>query len=285
MRQTIKKIVVGIVRVLINLFGQGWRRRVGIVFREAMSSNGYDEVIKEIDTERGTVRFYCLDSLPLWRAETLLTKEPETIEWIDTMDDGDVLFDIGANVGVYTLYAAINRKVKVLAFEPLAANYYLINRNIEENDLSDVATAYCMALNDNDMISSLHIQNTGFGSAVSSFDEPIDHNGDRFTAKFKQGMVGMSLDSFIAKFQPAFPSHIKIDVDGIEDKIIKGAKKTLADARLKSVSIELDENRPEYTGAVLDEISAAGFRLTAKRHSPMFDGTPYANIFNYQFYR
>jgi len=285
MRQAIKKILVGIVRVLINLFGQGWRRRWGIILREAMSSNGYDEVIKAIETPRGTVRFHCLDNLPLWRAETLLTKEPETIEWIDTMEDGDVLFDIGANVGVYTLYAAINKKVKVKAFEPLAANYYLINRNIEKNGLSDVATAYCMALNDQDLISTLHIQNTGFGSAVSSFDDPIDHNGERFEAKFNQGMVGMSLDSFIAKFDPEFPTHIKIDVDGIEDKIVKGAVKTLADPRLKSVSIELDQDRPDYTGAVIADIEAAGFTLATKRHAPMFEGTPYANIYNYQFRR
>ena len=283
--KALKKFLVGLVRLWINLFGQGWRRRWGLVLREAMASNGFDEVIKEIATPRGTVRFYCLDALPLWRAETLLTKEPETIEWIDSMEDGDVLFDIGANVGVYTLYAAINRKVKVRAFEPLAANYFLINRNIEENGLSDVATAYCLALNDQDMIASMHIQNTGFGSAVSSFNDPIDHNGNHFTAKFEQGMVGMSLDSFIAKFQPDFPTHIKIDVDGIEDKIIKGAAKTLADPRVKSVSIELDENRPDYTNAVIKDIEDAGFALAAKRHSPMFEGTAYANIFNYQFRR
>jgi len=271
--------------MFINLFGQGWRRRAGVVLREAMSSNGYDEVIKEIVTSRGTVCFYCLGTLPLWRAETLLTKEPETIEWIDSMEGGDVLFDVGANVGVYTLYAAINKKIKVLAFEPLAANYFLINRNIEENGLSEVATAYCLALNDEDMIGSMHIQNTGFGSAVSSFNDPVDHNGNHFTAKFEQGMVGMSLDSFIDKFQPDFPTHIKIDVDGIEDKIIKGAVKTLADPRLKSVSIELDENRPEYTNTVIVGVEAGGFKLVAKRHSPMFEGTPYANIFNYQFRR
>ena len=57
MRQAFKKFLVGIVRLLINLFGQGWRRRAGIVLREAMASNGYDEVIKEIVTPRGTVRF------------------------------------------------------------------------------------------------------------------------------------------------------------------------------------------------------------------------------------
>lgn len=281
----LKTLIVGIVRVWINLFGHGWRRRWGMILREAMSSNGYEEIVKDIPTPRGTVKFYCLDALPLWRAETFLTKEPETIEWIDTMDDGDVLFDIGANVGVFTMYAAIKRNVKVFAFEPLAANYYLINRNIEKNNLSDHATAYCLALNNEDMIGSMHIQNTGFGSAVSSFNDPVNHNGERFEAKFEQGMLGMTLDTFIANYQPDFPTHIKIDVDGIEDKIIKGAPKTLADKRLKSISIELDEARPEYTGGVIADIEAAGFTLSAKRHAPMFDDTEYSNIFNYQFHR
>ncbi|PCI42182.1 MAG: methyltransferase [Rhodospirillaceae bacterium] len=285
MRQGLKNVLVGFVRLLINLFGQGWRRRVAIVLREAMSSNGFDEVIKDIETKRGTISFYCLDSLPLWRAETLLTKEPETIEWIDAIDDGEVLFDIGANVGVYTLYAAINKKIKVLAFEPLAANYFLINRNIERNNISDVASAYCIALNDQDLISNLHIQNTGFGSAISSFDDPVDYNGEQFSAKFLQGMIGMSLDSFIKKFDPPFPNHLKIDVDGIEDKIIKGAVKTLADPRLKSISIELDADRPEYTEAVVKDIEAGGLKLVDKRHAELFEDTIYAHIYNYQFKR
>lgn len=285
MRQAIKNMLVLFVRLLINLFGAGWRRRVGIILRAAMSSNGYDEVIKDIKTARGTIRFYCLGELPMWRAETLLTKEPETIEWIDAMDDGDVMFDIGANMGIYTLYAAINKKVQVQAFEPLAANYFLINRNIEKNNLSDVATAYCLALNDEDMIASMHVQDTGFGSSVSSFNDPVDHYGEQYTAQFLQGMVGMSLDSFIDKFDPPFPNHIKIDVDGIEDKIIKGATKTLADPRLKSMSIELDTARPDYYEEVVSNIEAGGMKLIDKRHSDMFDDTPYAEIYNFHFRR
>ncbi|MDV7340812.1 FkbM family methyltransferase [Terasakiella sp. A23] len=285
MKQFIKKNLVGVVRFMITIFGEGWRRKVSLILREAMSRHGFDEVIKVIETKRGRVRFYCLDSLPLWRAETLLTKEPETIEWIDSMEDGDVLFDIGANVGIYTIYAGIKKSVKVKAFEPLAANYFLINRNIEENNLFENVQAFCLALNDKDMLGSFHVQNTGFGSAVSSFDVPIDHNGDQFEAKFEQGMVGMTLDNFVEKFEPDFPTHIKIDVDGIEDKIIKGALKTLSDARVKSVSIELDEKRPEYTNAIITDIESVGFSLTSKRHSPMFDKTQYSNIFNYRFDR
>lgn len=285
MNDILKAFLIRSVRLFINLFGEGWRRRVSAVLRVAMAARGFDEIMETIETKRGAVRFYCLDALPLWRAQTLLTKEPETIEWIDRIGDGEVLYDIGANVGVYSLYAAINRKVCVLAFEPLAANYFLLNRNVEENQLSNQISAYCLALSDQDMIGKLHVQNTGFGSAVSSFDDPVDHHGKRFDAAFEQGMVGMSLDSFIEKFDAPFPKHIKIDVDGIEDRIVKGAARTLADSRLVSISIELDSNRPEYTDAVVANIQAAGLTLESRRHSPMFEGTAYSTIYNYQFRR
>lgn len=285
MLQFIKCILVTLVRILTWPLGAGGRRRLLRVLRQGMKTHGFDEVIAEIPTPRGLVKFYCLGDLPLWRAQTLLTKEPETIEWIDTIGDGEVLFDIGANVGVYTLYAAINRKVRVLAFEPLAANYFLLNRNIEENRLSDNVRAYCLALNDADMTASFHVRDTGFGSALSSFAEAIDHNGEHFAARFEQGMVGMTLDSFIEKFAPPFPDHIKIDVDGIEDKIVIGARRTLADPRLQSLSIELDAARPDYTDAVVRDIEAAGLALISKRRSPELDGTPFGNIYNYLFRR
>ena len=75
-------------------------------------------------TDFGTIKFFCLGKTPEWRARTLLTKEPETIEWINTFSDKDVFWDIGANVGVYTLYAAL-RNIAVLSFEPSPSNYYL----------------------------------------------------------------------------------------------------------------------------------------------------------------
>lgn len=57
-------------------------------------------------TDFGEIQFFCPGTLPIYRAQTLLTKEPDTIEWIDTFQKDDVLWDIGANVGVYSLYAA-----------------------------------------------------------------------------------------------------------------------------------------------------------------------------------
>ena len=84
--------------------------------------------------------------MPVWRARTSLTKEPETLEWINTFEDADVLWDIGANVGVYSLYAAL-RRLTVLAFEPSSANSYVRSRNVEINKMDDRVSTFCLTFN------------------------------------------------------------------------------------------------------------------------------------------
>jgi FkbM family methyltransferase len=242
-------------------------------------------VTETVATPRGPIKFYCLGAMPVWRVRTLFTKEPETIEWIDGFADGDVFWDIGANVGIYALYAAAHRNIRVLAFEPAAGNYFLLNRSIELNGLDARVQAYCVAFSDGKRIEALNMQTTELGGALSSFGEPIDTFGKRFEPGFRQGMTGYAIDAFVSEFDPPFPNHIKIDVDGIEDRIVAGAAKTLADMRLHSLSIELDSARERETDAVIAAIEQGGLKLAARRQSEMVASGEYRSVFNYQFRR
>jgi len=235
-------------------------------------------------TEFGTINFFCPGKIPEGRARTLLTKEPETIEWINTFSDSDILWDIGANVGIYSLYAAL-RKLTVLSFEPSPSNYYLLSRNIEINKMDDRISAICIAFNDITRLDSLYMANTEFGGALSSFAEAVDWQGKPFTASLKQAMIGFSIDDFVQQFNPPFPNHIKIDVDGIENKIIKGAKNTLSDIRVKSILIELDSGREEYCHAVIELVEKAGIKFYKKKHAPMFDDSHFSFASNHIFIR
>ena len=223
--------------------------------------------------------------MPLGRARSLLSKEPETIEWINTFTDNDIFWDIGANVGLYSLYAGLNPSLTILSFEPSPANYYLLSRNIEVNKMDDRISAYCLAFNDISGLNTFYMKNTELGGALNSFAEPVDCQGNLFTASLRQAMIGFSIDDFVGQFNPPFPNHIKIDVDGIENKIINGAKNTLADARLKSLLIELDSNREQYTNSVVRVIEDAGLKFQAKKHCLRFDTEPYVSIYNYIFVR
>jgi len=279
----LRKAIVDAMRAGFRMTGETGRRLTA----EAMAQGDEVllEVIEQVDTRRGRITLYCLGELALWRARTLLTKEPETIEWIDGFADGDVFWDVGANVGLYSVYAAINRRVRVLAFEPSASNYMLLNRNIEINALSDQVRAFCIAFSDRTCIDVLNMQSTQLAGALSSFAEAIDHEGRGFKPVFQQGMVGYSIDDYLTSFAQPFPNHLKIDVDGIEDRIIAGAKATLADSRLRSLSIELEANRSDYTAAIVRQIEAAGLRLVSRRHAAEFDNGPYADLYNYLFHR
>src|SRR3984893_14567348 len=89
-----------------------------------------EEAISVVKIPGNQIRFYTPSPLLMSRAASVLSKETDTIQWIDGFEDGKVLWDIGANVGVYSLYAAIQRSVSVLAFEPSAANFHVLSRNI-----------------------------------------------------------------------------------------------------------------------------------------------------------
>lgn len=236
------------------------------------------------ETGFGTVHFFCPGEIPEWRARTLLTKEPETIEWINTFNGGDVFWDIGANVGIYSLYAAL-RNITVLSFEPSPGNYYLLNRNIEINKMDNRISALCIAFNDTTTLDSFYMANTDLGSALHSFAEAVDYKGESVSASFKQAMIGFSIDDFVRQFNPLFPNHIKIDVDGIENKIIKGAKHTLSDRRMKSILVELDSGRESCCKEVMGVIEEAGMKFIKKQHAPMFDRGQFSDSYNYIFVR
>lgn len=235
------------------------------------------------DVGCGTLRFFCPGPLPEYRARTLLTKEPETIEWINGMGKGEMFWDIGANVGIYSLYAAL-RGVAVQAFEPAPGNYYLLHRNIELNRLDGLINSYCLAFNDESRLDSFYMSTTDLGGSTSSFGEPTDWKGQSYVAKFKQAMIGFTVDEFVSRFSPPLPNHIKIDVDGIEKKIILGAARTLADNRVRSVLVELNTAWDDYA-EIIGLFSAAGLKLHKKAHAEMFDHTELSAVYNHIFRR
>jgi len=178
----------------------------------------------------------------LWRARTFDSKEPDTIAWIDSFFQArDVIYDVGANIGQYSLYAAKRLKgnCQILAFEPEALNYAKLNKNIVLNDLAGTITAYCLAITDRMALDVFYVKAFSPGASLHAWGEPVGQGDVPFSPQNRQGMMGVSLDDLVGRFALPFPNHIKIDVDGIEDLIVRGAKNALADSRLKSVLIEV----------------------------------------------
>lgn len=204
------------------------------------------------------ITFDASHPIPHRRAVTMLTKEPDTIAWVDDfMKAEDVFYDVGANIGVFSLYAAARKKVTVLAFEPLASNYSILNENIHLNDLSGSITALSIAMHDTTTLSALNVSEMRPGKAGHSFETPFG-SAETLPPAFRQGMIGMRMDEFIERFEAPFPNHVKIDVDGNEPQVIEGMGEILSDVRLKSIAVELDSDRPDHM-ALIDKITGFGF--------------------------
>jgi FkbM family methyltransferase len=199
-------------------------------------------------------RFHTPNETTRWRAETLTTKEPITLDWIESMRKGETMWDVGANVGGYTVWAGV-RGVNVIAFEPEAENYALLNRNIALNNLD--ATAYCLALSDRRQFNQLHLSARQLGGSCHTFGAETGPHGDERHTGLVQGCFATTIDDLIAQGLPA-PDHIKIDVDGLEGQVIAGASRLLASGKVKTLLIETNPKLESHTD-MIEWLEASGY--------------------------
>jgi FkbM family methyltransferase len=203
-----------------------------------------------IEHESQKIHFNIVSMVTLWRVQTLFSKEPDTMAWIAGFGTDEVFIDIGANVGMYTIWAAATRGTKVYAFEPESQNYTVLNKNIITNHLWDKVKAYCIALSDVTTFDFLNLGEIKAGGSNHTFGENVDFNLQPRKNIFQQGCFATTLDKALEDGKIQQPHYIKIDVDGIEHKVIAGMLKTLKNTKLKSVLIELNTTLTEHQNII-----------------------------------
>lgn len=188
----------------------------------------------------------------LKRARTYSIKEPDTLDWLDSFEPGSCYFDIGANIGQYSLYPAkkYGDKIQVYAFEPQSNNYYALNKNIFFNNLGKNILSYCVAVSGQSEFSRLYIPKFIPGGNRSQFGHE-DIGNMKISATHIQGMFGVTLDDLCGKWGFPYPNYIKIDVDGIEISILKGGASVLANPALRSVIVELGTDEEQQQAIAL----------------------------------
>ena len=219
---------------------------------------------QHVETRHGLLIFVTTDPQALQYPREFATREPETLAWIDAFETPCRFWDIGANIGVFSIYAGLRLGVEVRAFEPAAASYGALCRNIEANRLGDRVQAYCLAISDRTELGRLNLSGTNAGSVFNAFESTDDCFGNEIAVVSRQGMVGFSIDSFRRLFGLAAPNYLKIDVDSIEERILAGARETLRDPDLRSVLIELEAADTYRNDLLTDALEAAGFGLTMR---------------------
>ena len=211
--------------------------------------------------------FFVPNTLCHYRVTTFSSKEPETLDWIDSFEEGVVVWDIGANIGIYSIYAAKARNAQVFAFEPSVFNLEFLAKNIHANGLQEKIKIFPLALSDQTDFNLFKMNAPVWGGALSAFGVDYDQAGGAFNTSFEYSIAGLSADKAREVFKMSQPNHIKIDVDGIEHLILSGAKKVLT--QVDTVLVEIDEDFNEQSQDSKKYLSDAGLTLREKH---TFDG-------------
>jgi FkbM family methyltransferase len=188
-----------------------------------------------IETPRGPISFVALGRTGAGRGVRMLTKQPATIEWIDRFDPGSVFWDIGANVGVYTLYAARRGDTSVVAFEPAAVNYYLLAANCEVNGFDDRVQCLLAGIGAGKAIARLEVSQFATAQSFSFHGKKHRPYGGR------QAAFIVSIDELVEDYGLPCPNYIKLDVPGVTHDILSGGERTLQRPEVKEVHIEAND--------------------------------------------
>jgi FkbM family methyltransferase len=246
----------------------------------------YDQVIinalsKTQRVEHGGVSliFSASNWVNKYRADSFSTKEPETLEWIDGLPEDSVLWDVGANVGLYSCYAAKRRSIRVFAFEPSVFNLESLARNIYLNGLVERITIVPLPLSDSLAVNRLNMTSTEWGGAMSTFGQNYGHDGEVLHKVFEIPTIGLSMVDAVELLKIPQPDYIKMDVDGIEHLILKGGMPILSKAQ--GVIIEINDQFAAQAREADLYLQQAGFSLKEKRHADYFDTVTTAARYTY----
>ena len=189
-------------------------------------------------------------------------KEEEVRGYIDRyVKAGDRFFDIGANIGVFSVYAAKrHNNISCFCFEPEYSNLYLLKENTIANNIFDKVNIYSVAIGNVVGLSKLNLQDLTPGAAAHTESrQAIRKTEEGYPVVWAEGIVSVTLD-YVCQETGVVPNAMKIDTDGNEDKVLQGAAKTLGDERLRSLVIEMPEDK-EKELACTRMLTAAKFDL------------------------
>jgi FkbM family methyltransferase len=265
----LKKIVKSAIHALCE-FASG--TRIGRYLMNEMLQITMERVQK-VSYGGVTLSFPTPNSLCEWRAKTFATKEPETLEWIDSLPENSILWDVGANIGLYSVYAAKKKNCRVWAFEPSVFNLELLARSISANQLTDLICVVPIALSDRLAPSNLRMTSTQWGGALSTFGQDFGWDGKSIRPVFSFQTLGLSMEDAVNRLHIPAPEFIKMDVDGLEHYILQGGPNILKNA--KGILIEINDDfaaQAEQCKRLLDE---AGLVLKEKRHSEIISSSTF----------
>lgn len=180
-----------------------------------------------------SLKLFIPDRTCVYWARHGVDSEPTTLAWISSFDCNDTFVDIGANIGLYSLIAASKGVSRVYAFEPNPFSFSVLARNIVNNDFDTIIFPFCLAMNETSSIVTFKLGGMHAGSIKNEITQEGQNKGD-----ISITTAAFSVDELFEVQGVSGVNHLKIDVDGLELEILRGAVKLLSNGVFKSVLVE-----------------------------------------------
>jgi len=202
--------------------------------------------IKDYNGKERNIYFRADNLVTHFRSNLFYLKEREVQLFLDeNLQINDIFFDVGANIGVFSIYAAIKKNAKVYAFEPEYSNLNLLKENIIKNNLIDNIAPYSLAIGKDCRITNLHIADFTPGNAVSSIsNSDLTKTNEGYNVVWKEGVMEITLDKIIKDLHIK-PKILKIDTDGNEKNVLLGSKDLILSDELRFIIIEKTKNKSD----------------------------------------
>jgi FkbM family methyltransferase len=222
----------------------------------------------EIDYCGRQLVFRCRSRRALSRAATLFIKEQGTIEWLqNNVREGDLVLDIGANVGMYSILAAerVGDSGHVFAIEPHLFNAAALLENVAINRFTHRVSVLTLALGREVSFDTFNYREWEIGSSFSQLGNQKDKNGHDFQPVAREWKSVATVDSLISQGTIQPPTLIKLDVDGLEPAVLGGMQELLrGNKRPRSIQVEVSPaNRTEIEAIM----AQSGFRVESRHHT------------------
>jgi FkbM family methyltransferase len=227
-------------------------------------------LVREIEvTDRSHVyRFGCETVREFNRCLKLFSKEPGTSAWITSeVKPGQVFYDIGANIGVYTILAARQAMPngKVYAFEPHAANFARLIDNVIRNSLQGLVVPCSIALDSDEGLAAFTYDSPGAGTSRSQFSAGGIAGRDARGEEIAELKYATTVDRLWETGRIEAPQHVKIDVDGNEHRILQGMIRLLESPQAP-LTLQVEMNAP-HSQRIRDFLQARLYNLSQTHYT------------------
>lgn len=260
----IARMIYGVLRTLVLRITHGIRRKIHQIKQFYVRHLVRGPVIFR---DRFGLRYWLYpddDLLQIYQANTVFD-DSSLFMWMSrTIAPRDVIVDVGAYVGVFTLLAArLASQGHVFAFEPDSVSFERLMDNIELSRLLNVTPVRCIVT---DRCGQEVLNVFSENRVLNSLGRPVIHTLNRVYKPDEVQIVdAVTLDSFASSLRLHSIDLLKIDVEGAEPKVLAGCEQLFQEGRVKRLVFEISQQPLAAMGYsaehVFDIVESKGFRI------------------------